>query len=100
MTRNLKSGIVTVFAAIAAWLIGTVLIGFADVRYVTRSGVVDMADPLKVSAAASDPTFTAFVSIAGVTLQGAYWTVLLPILLALMVAALVAAVQRAVRRSE
>jgi hypothetical protein len=82
MSRGSKYFLLALGGGVFAWVLGVMLIGYADVRYFTSSGVVDMLDPAAISAALSDPSFTATVSWGRLSLTGVHWTFSFPLLLA------------------
>lgn len=82
MTRGTKYFLLALGGAVAAWVIGTTLIGYADIRYFTNAGTVDMLNPTAISTALRDPSFTATVSWGRFVLKGIHWTFSFPLLLA------------------
>lgn len=82
-SRSTKLFFAASAAAILSWVVGTILIGKASIRYVTSSGVVDMTRPDEALQAVQDPTFTAIVSWGTVTLTGTAWVFMLPMLFAI-----------------
>ena len=82
MTRSTKYFLLAIGVAAVTWVIGTILVGYADTRYFTNSGTVDMLNSSAVSNALTDPSFTATLTWGNFTLKGIYWTFLLPVLLA------------------
>jgi hypothetical protein len=82
VTRGTKYFLLAIAAAAVAWAIGTIAIGYAEIRYFTSSGAVDMLNATAISVALSDPSFTATLTWGGFTLKGIHWTFSLPLLLA------------------
>lgn len=84
LSRSSKIFFAASAAAVVSWVVGTILIGRAVIRYITAAGVVDMTKPGQVLGAVQDPTFTATVSWGALTLRGTAWVYMLPILLAIV----------------
>ena len=85
MTRGTKSFLMATVAALFAWVAGTTMIGMAEIRHTTSSGLVDMTDATQITRALRDPSFTASVAWGDFALHGTAWPFLFPILLAVCV---------------
>lgn len=82
MTRGTKYFLLAIVGGVIAWVIGTTVVGYADTRYFTSGGTVDMLNATAVSTALRDPSFTATLTWGSFTLRGVHWTFSLPLLLA------------------
>ena len=89
LSRSSKLFFIASAAAVPGWVVGTILIGKAFVRYVTATGVVDMTNSEMALRAVQDTTFTAKVSWGALTLTGTAWPIVFPILCAAVGVALV-----------
>lgn len=78
MRQQTKYILIAIVAALSAWLVGTYLVGIADIQEFTASGPIDMRDVHQIKRAISDPTFTTTYSWGDITLHGWYWAFILP----------------------
>lgn len=81
MTRGTKYFLLAVGSAVVGWVIGTALVGFAEITHFTSRGTVDMLSASAISAALRDPTFTATLRWGSFELTGMHWISLLPLLI-------------------